>query len=186
MPNPVARADEELVVAIANGSLEALGELFERFEPVVRRYLGRLGIPASDADDLVQLTFLDVTRAAKRFDPQRSARSWLLSIATIMVRRRRRSIVQSVARLAKWTRNMHSEPTPTPAELVEGDETLRRLAGAFERLSAKKREVFVLVTLEGLSGEEAARVLEIPLATVWTRLHHARLELRWAVEEERP
>jgi DNA-directed RNA polymerase specialized sigma24 family protein len=39
------------------------------------------------------------------------------------------------------------------------------------------------VTLEGMSGEEAARVLRIPVKTVWTRLHHARLELRAALSE---
>jgi RNA polymerase sigma-70 factor (ECF subfamily) len=43
--------------------------------------------------------------------------------------------------------------------------------------------VFVLVTLEGMSGEEASAVLGIPINTVWTRLHHARRALRAALEE---
>ena len=51
-------------------------------------------------------------------------------------------------------------------------------------LSEKKREAFVLVTLEGLSGEEAAQALGVPVNTLWTRLHHARLELSAAIGEE--
>jgi DNA-directed RNA polymerase specialized sigma24 family protein len=42
----------------------------------------------------------------------------------------------------------------------------------------------VLVALEGLGGEEVGRTLGIPVATVWTRLHHARLELREALCRE--
>jgi len=43
---------------------------------------------------------------------------------------------------------------------------------------------FVMVELEDASGKDAARALGIPLATVWTRLHHARRELRQYLAEE--
>jgi RNA polymerase sigma-70 factor (ECF subfamily) len=76
------------------------------------------------------------------------------------------------------------EVEATPAELFELAETERRFARAFAGLSAKRREAFVLVTLEGLSGEEAAQALGVPVNTIWTRLHHARLELRAAIDEE--
>lgn len=178
-----AIADSDLIAAIACGNLEALGDLFERHEPAVRRYMGRLGIARSDADDLVQATFLEVLRAAKRFDPAHSAGAWLLGIATILVRRNRRSVRRYAARLATWTGIATSERAPAPDEVFDGDETLRRFARAFDRLSPKKREAFVLVTLEGLSGEEAAAALGIPVNTIWTRLHHARLELRTALRD---
>ena len=45
-----------------------------------------------------------------------------------------------------------------------------------ERMSPKKREVFALFELEGLSGEAIAERLACPINTVWTRLHHARAE----------
>jgi RNA polymerase sigma-70 factor (ECF subfamily) len=44
-------------------------------------------------------------------------------------------------------------------------------------MGAKKREALVLFELEGLSGQEIALALGVPLKTVWTRLHHARREL---------
>jgi RNA polymerase sigma-70 factor (ECF subfamily) len=84
--------------------------------------------------------------------------------------------------LAAFSRSQPNT-NPTVADLVEGDEAARSLVNAFERLSLRKREVFVLVTLEGMSGEEASAVLGIPINTVWTRLHHARRALRAALEE---
>ncbi len=175
-----AQPDRELVAAVASGNLEALGALFERYEPALRRYLGRLGVASGDADDLIQATFLEVVRAARRYDPSYTTRAWLFGIATLMVRRHQRSLGRAAARIAAWARSAHDqrEAIRTPAEIVQSDRVLRDVARAFERLSPKKRAVFVLVTLEGLSGEETAAALGIPVNTVWTRLHHARLELR--------
>ncbi len=175
-------SDAELLEAVAAGNLQALGTIFDRYEPDVRRYLGRLGIPSEDVDDLVQATFLEVVRAAKRFDPERATRSWLFGVATMMVRRHRRSMSRTFARLAKWASMPRHQLPETPAERFESKETGQRFEYAFGELSTKKREVFTLVVVEGLSGEEAAQVLGIPVNTVWTRLHHARRELRAALE----
>jgi RNA polymerase sigma-70 factor (ECF subfamily) len=180
-----SHSDGELLAAIARGQLEALGALFDRHEPAVRRYLGRLGLAPEDADDLVQATFLEAHRAAPRFDAQRSAKSWLLGIATIMARRHRRSVGRTLARIAAWANHARREPaqSPAPDELLERERTARRVAAALDRLAHKKRETFVLVVLEGLSGEDAAEALGVPVRTVWTRLHHARRELRALLEE---
>jgi RNA polymerase sigma-70 factor (ECF subfamily) len=182
-PPETGLSDRAMVVRVANGDLEALGSLFERHEPSVRRYLDRLRVPAADVDDLIQATFLGAVRAAGSFDPQYSPRSWLLGIATMMVRRHRRSLQRVAARLARTARLAVAEPPRTPSELVEDRASAARVALAVDRLSFRKREVLVLVTLEGLSGEETARLLGIPVNTVWTRLHHARRELRAALEE---
>jgi RNA polymerase sigma-70 factor (ECF subfamily) len=176
--------DGELLALVTNGNLEALGQLFDRHAEGVRAFLVRMGVTKADADDLLQATFLEVVRAAARFDPRFPARNWLLGIANAMLRRHRRSLRRAAARLVAAAGITRSTPPPTPAELLEGDETTRRLGRAFSRLSLKKREVFVLVTLEGLSGEEAAQALGIPVNTIWTRLHHARSELRSALAED--
>ena len=180
--------DAELIAAIARGQLEALGALFDRHEPAVRRYFGRLGITPEDADDLVQATFLEAHRAAQRFDEQHSALSWLLGIATMMARRHRRSIGRTLARIAAWAIHPRRElsESAAPDELVERERAVRRVAAALDRLSDKKRETFVLVALEGLRGEEVAIALGIPVRTVWTRLHHARRELRALLAQDAP
>jgi len=181
---PESPADAELVARVARGDLEALGALFERYEPSIRSYLVRLGVVQGDVDDLVQGTFLEVVRAAERYDADHPVKTWLLGIATMMVRRHRRSAARLAARLVAWSGLAeHAAPSAqaTPSELIEHDEAARRLSAALNRLAPAKRAAFVLVTLEGLSGEAAARVLGVPVKTVWTRLHYARRELRAAL-----
>ena len=182
MPN---QADAELLASICHGDLRALGILFDRHEPAVKRLIGRMGVAAHEIDDLVQLTFLDVARAAPRFDPALPVRSWLFGLAIMVVRRHRRSIARFATRVAKWA----TEPPPRGPTLPDDALDTRRRADqaarALARLSRKKQEVFVMVVLEGMRGEEAAEALGIPVATVWTRLHHARRELRGHLKESR-
>lgn len=181
----LTRSDSELVQSIAMGELDALGVLFDRHEAALRRFFGRLGMSAADADDLVQATFLEVMRAAPRFDPTLPLASWLYGLASIMARRHRRSLARTAKRLLGWASSSLLESPKSPAAELDRDQELRRFQAAFERISVKKREVFVLVALEGLSGEDAARVLQVPINTVWTRLHHARRELRESLEQAR-
>lgn len=179
----VAPGDAEIVARVRDGDVGALGLLFDRYEPDVRRVMVRLGVPLADAEDLVQATFLDVWRRASSYDGRASARPWLVGLAIIHVKRWRRSISRLAQRLARWA----VEPAPSvvrPDEQTEANDLAERAQAALERLSAKKREVFVLVALEGLTGEEVASTLDIPVATVWTRLHHARRELRDALALE--
>jgi RNA polymerase sigma factor (sigma-70 family) len=178
-----ALRDGDLVAAVGRGDLDALGKLFERHEPLLRRYFGRLGVTPGDVDDVIQAVFLEVMRAAERYDSQYSVKSWLCGIATIMARRQHRSLARWAARMASWAGVETKNDVATPYDIVEHDQAARILKRALAGLSEKKREVFVLVTLEGLSGEEAARALGVPLKTVWTRLHYARRELRAALEQ---
>ncbi|MFO0762236.1 MAG: sigma-70 family RNA polymerase sigma factor [Byssovorax sp.] len=180
---PAEPTDAALLAEVAAGDLGALGALFDRHVGPVRRVLLRLGARPADVDDLTQATFLDVVHAAASYDGRPSARSWLVGLAVIQVRRRRRSL----ARLAGWMSAWAREPAPhveTPEHLAERQELAARARTALGGLSQKKREVFVLVALEGLSGPEVAELLGIPVATVWTRLHHARTELRASLGEE--
>jgi RNA polymerase sigma-70 factor (ECF subfamily) len=182
-PLTQAESDSELIARIARGELAALGELFDRHEPTVRRYLSRLGLSRGDADDVVQSVFLEVVGSAARFDSRFAARSWLFGIATMLVRRQRRSALRHAARLLNWSHWKRQQVPQSPEESYESDQTLSRFNQAFARLSPKKKEVFALVVLEGMSGQQAADILSIPVNTVWTRLHHARAELRQEVGE---
>ena len=180
------RADGAAMEAVARGDLEALGQLYDRHAPALERTLAMWGVAACDVNDLVQAIFLEILRAAPRFDRERSARAWLFGVAHIMTRRHRRSLARAVVRVARWRAATIDRVAPPPSEAYEEREAGRRFESAFARLSRKKRDVLVLVTVEGLTGQEAARALGIPLKTVWTRLHHARLELREALGEEVP
>jgi RNA polymerase sigma-70 factor (ECF subfamily) len=176
-------SDSEVISRIASGDLQSLGLLFDRHELSVRRVLVRLGVSSGDVDDVIQSTFLQVIRAAPQYDPGFSVRSWLLGITAMMARRHHRSLGGLARRLSTWSASLVPAEPPTPGDAFDSQETGRRMAQAVARLSPKRREAFVLVVIEGASGEEAAAALGIPINTLWTRLHHARQDLRsWLLE----
>ncbi len=176
-------ADADVVARVGRGEVGALGVLFDRHAGDVRRVVARLGVAPADVDDVVQAAFLDVLGAAARYDGRASARAWLVGLAVMQVRRHRRSLARLASRIAAWAREPRPAPS-TPEEAASAGEELARAQRALAALSPKKREVVVLVMIEGMSGEDAAAVLGVPVATVWTRLHHARRELARAVFEE--
>jgi RNA polymerase sigma-70 factor (ECF subfamily) len=179
--------DAMLLAQIVEGDLHSLGILFDRYEADVQRIVARLGVADRDVDDLVQSTFLLVMRAAPNFkeaDESGSARAWLLGLAANLVRRHRRSLMRMALRVAAWAFERPDDSAPSPADALDAKEASLRGKRALQLLSPEKREVFVLVALEGLRGEEAAAMLHIPVATVWTRLHRARRELRAHLLEE--
>lgn len=171
--------DAELLSNVAAGDLSALGILFDRHAADVRRFIGRLGVGLGELDDLTQGTFLLAIDVAGGFRGEASARAWLLGLAANLVRRRRRSVARLTARLAAWARERTTDPPAiTPERSCASREQLETARRALERLSPKKREIFVMVVLEGVSAADAARALDIPVGTVFTRLHHARREIR--------
>ncbi len=181
-----SRSDAEIIAEIAAGHLDGLALLFDRYEEDARRLITRLGVTSADVDDLIQCTFLAVTRASKKYDGRCSARAWILGIAAMMVRRHRRSVARTLHRAAEWFARTPQPVVETPNDSFDAQESRARLERALESMSEKKRETFLLVAVEGLSGEEVAVALGIPVATVWTRLHHARNEIRKHLVEEAP
>jgi len=182
----IALPDENVIAKIVAGDLESLGVLFDRHEPAVRRILSYLCPRSADVDDLVQLTFLQVIRAAPRYDPKYPVRGWLIGIAAVMARRHRRSLKRMTEWLVAWTVEASRNDGKTPDQAFDSVETEQLLLLALSRISPKRREAFVLVAIEGTPGEEAAASLGIPLNTLWTRVHYARRELRARLVSEKP
>lgn len=174
-------ADPALMARLAAGELTALGELYDRHSEDVRRFLYRATGSADEADDLTHDAFLTLTRAAKNYDGVHPARSFLLGIAAKLLLRRRRSLAQRLRNLTQFGATAPRVLERTPEDEAGGREQLERFRAALERLSPAKRIAVLLADVEGLSGEQVAQALDVPLGTVWTRLHYGRAELRQAL-----
>jgi RNA polymerase sigma-70 factor (ECF subfamily) len=131
------------------------------------------------AEDLLSLVFLEAWRRRDKQLPPGKVLPWLYGIATNVVRNRRRSERRFRAALA------HLPPTAsTPDFEEESDERLddeRRMKQALEllaQLPRREQDVFVLCAWTGLSYEDAALALGIPVGTVRSRLSRARQHLR--------
>lgn len=175
--------DAELLSRVASGELGALGDLYDRHAQAVWRVARRSMHEAADVEDLVHAVFLALPRIARSYDGRASCRAWLCGIAVRLALRHRRGRGRFHRMVASFAQTLTEPWTRNPEQEAGSQEELRRLQRAMDGLSDKKRAVFVLVELEGLSTEEAARALEIPAATVRTRLFHARRELHAAMGE---
>lgn len=173
-------SDPELMRELGGGHLGALGELYDRYHAPLRTFLARATRDAHDVDDLVHATFLAAARCAPRYDGRASCRPWLIGIAAQLLRRRRRASGRLVEILASLKSTLQPAPDPQPA--LEARTDVERALGS---LTEAKRIAVLMAEVEGLSCEEIAQALEVPIGTVWTRLHAARRELRQAIGGER-
>lgn len=169
-PTAVARFDDAGSLArVACGDIGALSELYDRHARALLRFATRC-VGASDAEDLVQSTFIRAASAAATFDGRSpSARSWLFGITARLIQERRRSVTRFARALLRMT-------TFDTGVLASGER--RDLEKGLLLLSDAKRTVLVLAEVENFSCEEIATMLDVPVGTVWTRLHHARKEMR--------
>ncbi|MEO8705414.1 MAG: RNA polymerase sigma factor [Kofleriaceae bacterium] len=173
-------SDEALLAACAVDDAAALGGLFDRHHVAVYRLISRLlRTEPSEIDDLVQTTFLEAWRSARRYSGKGSVKSFLFGIAANTVRRHVRSAQRRRTAIADW------QP---PAAASAPDDALARarqvelLGLALDQLPHDLRAAYVLCDLEGVAGVEAAKMLGVRAGTLWRRLHDARRALRAAIE----
>jgi len=177
-------SDADLLVRIAQHDLGALGALYDRHMRSVWRVVYRVTNGASDVEDIVHATFLKVPQLASRFDGRPSARSWLIGIALRLAQRHARTLHRFTRMLGRFAHVTQDADRLDPESRAIGRAKLAVLERAVGKLSAPKKAVFVLIELEGLSHDDVARDLDVPLATVRTRLFHAKRELREALARE--
>jgi RNA polymerase sigma-70 factor (ECF subfamily) len=137
---------------------------------------------AEEADDALQEVFIKVHRSWKTYDPKKGALStWLRRITVnqcISERRRKPSGSVSLEKLGEQGFDPPDDERHRPEETVMRQEESGRVGQAIGALDAKQRAVIVLRYGEGLSYDEIARILEIPLGTVKSRLNTAVRDLR--------
>ena len=176
--------DAALMRRLADGNLSVLATFYDRHGERVRRFVGRATGNPSLVDDITQDTFLALTSAASRYDSGRPVRNLLVGIAGKLILRERRRVAITARILGELKSWIGDADQRTPEGAAEASQHLRRYDRALARLSHDKRVTIVMCDLEGMSGAEIAEALEIPVGTVWTRLHKARRELRRSVFEE--
>jgi RNA polymerase sigma-70 factor (ECF subfamily) len=171
-------SDADILRRLGDGDIDALGQLYDRHHVVVRRFVARATADAEDVDDLVHATFLAAAKSAGRYDGRPSCRPWLVGIAAQLLRRRRQSFGRFLAVLSSLCSVRASTADPRAALHARSD-----VERALARVSEVKRITLLMAEVEGLSCAEIAAAMQVPIGTVWTRLHAARRELRRAMEE---
>ena len=142
----------------------------EHYDAVFRFCARRVG--ADRAADAAQETFLTAQKALRKFRGESSVSTWLFGIAHNECRRQMRKD----RNLPMALEMDFAQPASEDSESAIVDR--QALYQAMRKLSPEHREVVVLHELDGLTYEEAAAILGVPVGTVKSRLHHAFLNLR--------
>ena len=139
--------------------------------------LQRLGIHPSDLDDVAQDVFMVVHRRLDTFDRRARVSTWLFGICM--------RVAANYRRRRRWTHEVLTGggEEDRPSGLAAADDVLvrreqRELAErALNRLEIAKRATFVMFEIEALSCLEIAELMNVPVGTVYSRLHSARRQL---------
>jgi len=176
--------DAELVAAAQRGDQEAFTGIVRRYQRAIYGIAYGLTRNASDADDLAQETFLRAYQAIGRFRVGEPLRPWLsritVNLAYSLFRSRKRRPETPLEPLVEAGKQWAGKDDP--AQNAVDAERVDHLQAAFDELSEDHRAIMVLRIVDGLSYDEIARTLEVPVGTVMSRLSRARAELKAKVE----
>ena len=172
----------DLLAAAARGDDEALAVLVRAYHDRVYRFGLRVCRDGYDADDAVQEAF---TKLARRPEVLRhpGALSWLMSVVRHACLRMLRPFTRERRPLGERleAEDGPASDAPDPQQAMERWELIQSVHAGIAALERPYREVLILRDLEGLSGEETCQALGLELATMKTRLHRARTQLREAL-----
>ena len=183
---PAAATQEDplapLMAAIRDGSESALGRLMAVCWPELVRYGARRLGDVEVARDIAQEAFVQVWERRRGWRPRGSVRAYLYRIVRNLVidERRRRAVRR------RWLARQEHSPSArpaTPAEVLDARIVAEAFEAAVASLPNRRREVFELVFMRGLSHAEAAAVMNISAQTVANQMTSALGTVRRAVAE---
>jgi RNA polymerase sigma-70 factor (ECF subfamily) len=143
----------------------------------VLKWIRALGVLDTDREDIAQEVFLVASRRLHAFDGNNPA-AWLYRITRRQVRdfRRRRWIKNIFTREHTDAIDSLPDEGPSPASMLERKQSQRILLALLSKMNDDRRAAFMLFEIDGLPGDEIARIQGVPVNTVWKRLHVARKE----------
>ncbi len=175
---------ERLLEDLARGDAGAVAAVYDTHHSAIRAFALRLlGDPAA-AEDLVHEVFVTLPKAIRRYERRASLRTFLISIAVNHSRHYIRSAARRRAAMQKFSEHPAPDGAPqTPEHALQQHELVRILSQALDTLSVDHRVAFVLCEVEERSSKDAAHIVNVPEATIRTRLFHAKKKLRAFLEK---
>jgi RNA polymerase sigma-70 factor, ECF subfamily len=179
----VESSTARLVARLMDGEASALGELYDEHAAALTAFARRLVGDPDQAKDLVHEVFMTVPSAIRRFQGASSLRTFLISIAVNHARHHVRSAARRRSAMERYAeeRNrgaMRDAPCESPEEDAERERLALALSCALDKLPMDQRVAFVLCEVEERTSREVAAIVQVPEATVRTRLFHAKKKLR--------
>ncbi len=181
--------DRTLITECLEGRPAAFGELVHRYQNRLYNTVLRMIGNSEDAQDVVQEAFLHAYQSLASFKGDSLFFTWIYRIAintAISLKRKQKSMISIDGHpdSGQLIDPLDSSESSRPGHALEMAEEEQSLRNALARLSPEHRTVLVLKDIEGHKYEEMAELLEVPIGTIRSRLHRARLELRELLQGE--
>jgi len=186
--NKIKDKDFELIQAINSGQTDKFHDLVKRYEQKLYNFSLRMCRDHSDAEDMIQETFLNVFKYLKNFRYETKFKNWLYKVAASTCIKKRRKSKFAPDKELSLDEFLPGNETEVPDHVPEWalmplDKLLNHeLSSTINQeilsLPKKYRLVIVLRDIEGFSTAETAQILSLSPSNVKVRLHRARLYLR--------
>jgi RNA polymerase sigma-70 factor (ECF subfamily) len=177
--------DAPLIDATLAGQTAAFGELVSRYQDRLYNTIVHVTGSAEDAQDVCQEAFVQAFVKLETFQRSSAFFTWLYRIAfnAAISQRRRRKPTVSVDEVRESTGGEPQDNGRAPGDRLDEQERALQVHKALGTLSEEYRCVLVLREMEGFDYETISEMLDLPIGTVRSRLHRARMQLR---EELKP
>ena len=156
------------MLAFQGGEALAFRELFDRYKNPIYGYIRRRVNDPGRAEEITQDVFLALVQHRNGYEVRASFRTYLYKIAQNRV-------------VAEFRKKKETEPlgeNPGPAGAASDPLVVEQVRQALRRLEPEQREIVLLREYQGLSYQEIAELLRVPVGTVRSRLFRAKLALR--------
>jgi RNA polymerase sigma-70 factor (ECF subfamily) len=187
-----ALPDDEIMARLKSAPPDLLVEGFEilvaRYKNSIVSFLFRFVGDFRTAEDLAQETFLRVFKKINEYNHAAKFSTWLYTIASNLAKDEFKRRARHPARSLDWksggdtTRQIPQLKADTtdsvPDVQLEHDEVRQNVKKALDLLEAHDREILLLKDVQGLSYEEIAQILELPMGTVKSRISRARVAFK--------
>jgi len=169
------RSDSSLWALVRAGDADAFGELFSRYADLIYNFCFRRTGEPTTAEDLMSIVFLEAWRQRETPIEDGRVAAWLYGVATNVIRNRWRSERRYRAALRRMpTAPDQPDFSEQAIERASAETSARCWLPLLLQLPKREQDVFVLCAWSGLTYEDAAYALGIPVGTVRSRLSRAR------------
>lgn len=175
--------DVELIELVRSGSSHHFAILVGRHQNRIFQFVFSLLRNRQDAEDLTQEAFVGAFRKLHSFEGRSSFFTWLRRLAyNLCIDHLRKQKSRKSDLSTPDTSYLVAPQSANPMNRIEERETIDAVRSAMDQLSEEQRSIVCMRDIDGMDYSEIASVLDIPIGTVRSRLHRARLELKSVFE----
>ncbi|MBI9061308.1 MAG: RNA polymerase sigma factor [Marinilabiliaceae bacterium] len=164
--------DEEIMIQVKNGDLDALSILFTRYKTYLYNFYLRMGMDESNALDFTQQVFYRILKYRQSYMEGNKFKTWIFKIA--------RNVMNKELEKRHWQPMELNEAMAyaTDDSSIEKEEAYRLLHHCINKLSGIDREVIALHRFQGMKYDEVASITGLTVAAIKVRAHRAMEKLR--------